>query len=247
MLERIVFKISRNLTAGSEELLLNFLKELKKARIKIEKQNILSALQKIIESKPQMAVFYKALEIFASEKDENIKELTDKLIMKIERSIPKIGENLLKVLPASLKILTHSNSSTVIRTLRYIKDKVKIQEIICTDSEPGGEGKKTEKDFKKYGFNVRKIPDTHIVRALEEANIILIGADAIYSDGFYNKVGTKIILMLAQNLGVKSFLLSSTLKISDNLKHLSLDNYYFESVPSKLIDCIITEEEVKCR
>lgn len=247
MLERIVFKISRNLTAGSEELLFNFLKELKKSRIKIEKQDVLSALQKIIESKPQMAVFYKAFEIFAGEKNENIKELTDKLIMKIEQSIPKIGDNLLKVLPPDSKILTHSNSSTVIRTLRYIKEKVNIKEIICTDSEPGGEGKKTEKDLKKYGFEVKRIPDTHIVRVLEEVNTILIGADAIYGEGFYNKVGTKTILMLAPDFGVKSFLLSSTLKISDNLKHLSLDDHYFESVPAKLVDCIITEEEVRCR
>lgn len=247
MLERIVLKISRNLTAGSEELLFNFLKELKKEKVKIEKNDILGALQRIIEAKPQMAVFYKALEIFAREKDENVKDLTDKLILKIESSIPKIGENLLKVLPSELKILTHSNSSTVVRTLRYIKDKVNIKEIICTDSEPGGEGKKTEKDLKRYDFEVKRIPDTHIARALEEVNAIMIGADAIYGDGFYNKVGTRIILLLSQNFGVKSFLLSSTLKISENLKHLKLDDYYFESIPIELVDCIVTEEGVRCR
>ncbi|MEO0253067.1 MAG: hypothetical protein ABIM13_03240, partial [candidate division WOR-3 bacterium] len=140
MLEKVVFKISRNLTAGSEELLFNFLKEVKKLNVKVEKEDILKSLQKIIEAKPQMAVFYKAMEIFAKENDD-VKNVIDKLIFKIESAIPKISENLLKILPKELKILTHSNSSTVIRTLRYIKDKVNIKEIICTDSEPGGEGK----------------------------------------------------------------------------------------------------------
>lgn len=241
MLEKVVFKISRNLTAGSEELLFNFLKEVKKLNVKVEKEDILRSLQKIIEAKPQMAVFYKAMEIFAKEND-NVKNIIDKLIFKIESAIPKLSENLLKILPKELKILTHSNSSTVIRTLRYIKDKVNIKEIICTDSEPGGEGKKTEKDLIKYDFNVRRIPDTHIIRALEEVNAIFIGADAIYEDGFYNKVGTKIILMLSQNFGVKSYLLCSTLKISNNLKHLVLDDYYFESIPLNLVDSVITEE-----
>jgi len=246
MLEKVIFKISRNLTAGSEELLFNFLKEIKKLNVKIEKEEILTALQRIIEAKPQMAVFYKAMEIFAKENDD-VKNIIDKLILKIEGAIPKISENLLKILPKDLKILTHSNSSTVIRTLKNIKDKVNIKKIICTDSYPGEEGKKTEKDLKKYDFEVERIPDTHVIRALEEVNGVFIGADAIYEDGFYNKVGTRIILTLSQEFGVKSYLLSSTLKISDNLKHLKLDDYYFESIPLELVDCIVTEEGIKCK
>ncbi|MEO0267524.1 MAG: hypothetical protein ABIM36_05240, partial [candidate division WOR-3 bacterium] len=77
MLEKVVFKISRNLTAGSEELLFNFLKEVKKLNVKVEKEDILKSLQKIIEAKPQMAVFYKAMEIFAKENDD-VKNVIDK-------------------------------------------------------------------------------------------------------------------------------------------------------------------------
>ncbi len=241
-MESIVHKILKDFKSGSEELLLTFLKGVLTSRKKIEKEELLKAISKIIETHPSMAVFYKLIEETVKIEEENLKDFLINLTRKVEETPKKIATKVYPLLKDKKKVLTHSRSSTVIKVLRELKKKEVNFKVYCTESRPGEEGRITFKELKKIGFDTEIIPDLYVTKLIPEIEAIIFGADAVYEEKIINKVGTYSLTLIGNHFKIPNFCLTSTLKISNNFKNLPKTNEFFEEIPLKLIDHFITDE-----
>jgi len=241
-MESIVHKILKDFKSGSEELLLTFLKGVLTLRKKIEKEEFLKAVSKIIEVHPSMAVFYKLMEETVKVPEEKIKDFLIDLTRKVEEAPKKISLKIYPLLKDKKTLLTHSRSSTVIKVLRELRKRGIDFKIYCTESRPGDEGRLTFKELKRIGFEAELIPDLYVTKLIPSIQAIIFGADAVYEDKIINKVGTYPLVLIGNHFKTSTFCLTSTLKISNNFKNLPRINEFFEEVPLKLIDNFITDE-----
>ncbi|MEN3045865.1 MAG: hypothetical protein ABDH49_02610 [Candidatus Hydrothermales bacterium] len=243
-MESVVYKVLKDFKSGSEELLLTFLKGVLTSRKKIEKDEFLKAISKIIEVHPSMAVFYKLLEETVKVNEENLKDFLIDLTRRVEETPRKIAEKVYGLLKDTKGILLHSRSSTTIKVLRELKkiDSSFNPYIYCTESRPGEEGKVTEKELKKIGFETKLIPDFYVTKIVDHLDAIIFGADAVYEDKIINKVGTFSLVLIGNFFKIPTFCLTSRMKISNNFKSLKRVSDLFEEVPKKLIDHFVTDE-----
>jgi translation initiation factor 2B subunit (eIF-2B alpha/beta/delta family) len=153
-----------------------------------------------------------------------------------------MSKKILPLIEDKKVLLTHSRSSTVINVLKEIKKNGKKFKIYITESRPGEEGKKTFKELKKAGLEVELIPDLYVTKIIENINGILFGADCVFEDKIINKVGTYVLCLLGKHFKIPTFCLTSSLKISNNLKNLPRTNDLFEEIPITMIDHFITDE-----
>ncbi len=241
-MESIVHKILKDFKSGSEELLLTFLKGVLTSRKKIEKDELLKAISKIIEVHPSMAVFYRLMEETVKTPEENLKDFLINLTRKVEETPKKIAQKVHPLLKDKKSILIHSRSSTVIKALRELKKREVNFKIFCTESRPGDEGRTTFKELKKAGFETELIPDLYVTKLSDNLEAILFGADGVYENKIINKVGTYSLVLIGRHFGIPTFCFTSSLKISNNLKNLPRTNELFEEIPLNLVDHFITDE-----
>lgn len=109
------------------------------------------------------------------------------------------------LIPESSRLLTHSRSSLVERTL--IRSADAIREVICCEARPLYEGRGLAQALAGAGLRSRLIIDAAIASVLQEVDIVLIGADALLPTGLVNKVGTRNIALAALNAGVPCYAL----------------------------------------
>jgi translation initiation factor 2B subunit (eIF-2B alpha/beta/delta family) len=100
------------------------------------------------------------------------------------------------------KILTHSFSSLVYRSLIRASQKGKRFEVICTASFPGGEGISLAKALVKANIPVMLVADLQAFSCLMQCKLMLVGADAWCEDGLVHKVGTRYLALAANQIGV---------------------------------------------
>ncbi len=106
------------------------------------------------------------------------------------------------------RILVHSWSSSVVDTLLRIQP----HQVFCTESYPGLEGRKTATKLLAHRISVVVVSDPAVVEVLPEVQLVLVGADAFTGRGFYNKVGTHLLALAAQEQRVPLWVISETYK-----------------------------------
>ncbi len=158
-------------------------------------------------------------------------------------------------------VLTLSYSSTVEKLL--LESGSSSAEIIVLESRPLLEGRKLALTLHKHNRPVRLITEAQAALFIPQVDVVLVGADTICSDlAVINKVGTKILCLLAKESNVTSAVAADTYKILPHmtseqivleekdgaeiwLEHPSLcRNIYFEPTPFSLIDHFITEKGI---
>lgn len=126
-------------------------------------------------------------------------------------------------------VLTLSRSGTVLGALRRADPSSTVTVAV---SKPGGEGREVAEDLVNAGFDVTLIPDTAIVRRLDEAPIdaVLVGADTVLPSGaVVNKVGTYGTALAALRANVPVYATCAVDKISVD------DDASDESAPSRTV------------
>jgi translation initiation factor 2B subunit (eIF-2B alpha/beta/delta family) len=135
-------------------------------------------------------------------------------------------------------VTTHSASCTVHEALLHTPPKL----LVCTVSEPGGEGRWLAADLKAAGVNVELIADAEGPDAARDSDLVLLGADTVFRDGsLVNKIGTGTIARAAKDAGVPVIVACETFKLAPfDPEPPSEDT--FELIPAALIDRVVTEE-----
>jgi translation initiation factor 2B subunit (eIF-2B alpha/beta/delta family) len=141
-------------------------------------------------------------------------------------------------------VITHSASGTVREALQQTKpDKV-----ICTVSEPVGEGRAFAEEWRRAGFDVELVEDDEAPSRVREASILLIGADTVFIDGtICNKVGTIPLARAAADAGVPTVVAAEVIKLApvpgtQAPELADIERSLFELVPPELITEVVTEE-----
>lgn len=107
------------------------------------------------------------------------------------------------VFPPEAVLLTISNSSTVRRLLAALPPARRPLEVRVLRSLPGGEGALAARDLRRHGVPARVVEDGDAALAIRDADLVLVGADAVEPDGaVVHKIGTRPLAELAHRAHV---------------------------------------------
>lgn len=158
-------------------------------------------------------------------------------------------------------VFTHCHSHTVMDILTAAKKKIKY--VICTETRPMFQGRRTAKDLTNAGIETTMIVDSAASSFIKKADLFITGCDAILTDGsIVNKIGTRQISMVARYYNVPHVVAGSSHKFDPvtyygmgeeieerppsevwerKLKHLTIKNPAFDITQAIYIQDIITE------
>ena len=146
-------------------------------------------------------------------------------------------------------VMTHSASATVREALLHARPA----RVVCTVSEPHGEGRPFSDDLMGEGLAVELVADDDAAHAVTTVDALVLGADSVFRDGsLVNKVGTSDLAQAASEAGVPVLVACETFKlapydpatapgvygVADEIE----DEETFDLTPAEWIDRYVTEE-----
>jgi ribose 1,5-bisphosphate isomerase len=139
---------------------------------------------------------------------------------------------------------THSASATVREALLHTPPK----RVICTVSEPVGEGRAFTDGLRAEGLDVELVADEDAPAAIADATVLLFGADTVFRDGtLCNKVGTTALAQAAAEHGKPVIVAAEIFKLApmdgaEAPEPSAAERELFELTPPDLITLFVTEE-----
>lgn len=142
-----------------------------------------------------------------------VSQTTDKFLQELRLSKEKIAEYGSKRIFNHSRILTHCHSSTVASILQKAKLEGKTFEVVCTESRPVFQGRTTAKEMLDAGIKTIMIVDSAVRHFMNEVDLVVVGADAITSEGNgINKIGTSMVALVAKEARTPFYVASELLK-----------------------------------
>jgi ribose 1,5-bisphosphate isomerase len=131
----------------------------------------------------------------------------------LEKSSDNIAEIGSKRVRNNSVILTHCHSSTVTHMLSKAKNNGKSFEVICTETRPLFQGRRTALEMLDLGIRTTFIVDSAARYFMNQADLVIVGADALTSEGnVINKIGTSMIALAAHEARTPFYVVSELLK-----------------------------------
>jgi ribose 1,5-bisphosphate isomerase len=213
-------------------------------------------------TEPQLRNYLNAIQIITKKapnqtKQELIKKISKLLKQKI-KSKKQIVNNGKKLIKKNFIVYTHCHSSSVTSILITMKKNLK--EVHNTETRPLYQGRITSKELAQHKIKVIEFIDSEMLSAMKDANLILIGADAITEQGLYNKVGSEEIAIIAKEKNIPLYSCASLWKFdckeeiieerseqevwAHHPKNIHIENPAFDKVPLNLIKGIICEKGI---
>jgi ribose 1,5-bisphosphate isomerase len=135
-------------------------------------------------------------------------------------------------------VMTHSASSTVREALVYTPP----ERVVCTTSEPIGEGRDLAEQLRQEALTVELVDDSDAEHAVQTVNLLLVGADTVFRDGsLVNKVGTVGLAEAAKKAGVPVLVACEVIKLSP-AEPRDPGEERFDLTGPQHIDLFLTEE-----
>ena len=179
-------ELAADRTSGAAELALRAAELLSIART----EELREAARALLSAQPAMASVYNAAQAALAGR---LEQFVARLRCSGEVIAGRAAEHV-----RGKVVLTHSFSSTVVHALQQGIPK----RVICTESLPGGEGGRTA-----ALLHGEVIADAAVYSALSDADIVLVGADAVTPDAVINKVGTAMVALAARERGKPAWVL----------------------------------------
>jgi ribose 1,5-bisphosphate isomerase len=187
-----------------------------------------------------------------------------------EKAIRTIGEIGAKRIIDGDTVLTHCNSESAISILTTAKRQGKSFDVIVTETRPLLQGRTTASLLSRRGLDVSLIPDSAVRLYMHKVDKVVVGADAIASNGaVVNKIGTSQIALVAHESRTRFYVAAETYKLSPTTmlgelveieqrsplevvpsswqrenRLVKVRNPAFDITPPEYIDIIITEQGV---
>jgi ribose 1,5-bisphosphate isomerase len=161
----------------------------------------------------------------------------------LEDSRERIAEIGAKRILDGMVVFTHCHSSTVTYLLKKAKQNGRSFEVVCTETRPAFQGRITAKEMLGLGVKTTMIVDSAARSFMRKADIVIVGADAITSEGnVINKIGTATIALLSCEARVPFYVVSELLKFDpatlwgtyEGIEERSRDEVWREA-PEKLV------------
>lgn len=149
-------------------------------------------------------------------------------------------------LPPRLRVLTLSRSATVVAALAAPPARRRPRSVVVLESRPGGEGRAMVRDLRRRGVRARWVPDRELATAVRSADLVLIGADAVYRTGdLVHKVGTRTLVDAARRAGVPTVVVSAYAKFVDRRRPVARRPTGFDRTPGRWIEEFWTDRGVR--
>ena len=194
----------------------------------------------------------------------------DEFVAASIKAAETIGEIGAKRIVDGDTVLTHCNSEMASSVLIHAKEMGRAFRVIVTETRPRFQGRLTASLLARKGLDVALIPDTAARVYMHDVDKVVVGADAIASNGaVVNKIGTSQIALIAHESRAKFYVAAETLKLSSDTllgelveieqrsplevvpkrwvesnKNVKVMNPAFDVTPPEYIDLIITEKGV---
>jgi translation initiation factor 2B subunit (eIF-2B alpha/beta/delta family) len=137
-------------------------------------------------------------------------------------------------------VMTHSASATAREALVHAQ----VERVICTVSEPVGEGRTFSGELAETGLATELVADEDAQHAVATVHLLLLGADTVFRDGsLVNKIKTNGLAKAAKKAGVPVVVACEVLKLAPDDPY-EPDEDRVDLTPSKLIDRYATEEGI---
>jgi ribose 1,5-bisphosphate isomerase len=110
-------------------------------------------------------------------------------------------------------ILTHCHSSAVTETLVEAHRQGKRFRVIQTETRPKYQGRITARELVEAGIDTTMIVDSAARHFMKEIDFVVVGSDAITSEGnVINKIGTSQVALAASEARIPFYVVSTLLK-----------------------------------
>jgi ribose 1,5-bisphosphate isomerase len=174
---------------------------------------------------------------------EAVSSSSSQFLKNLEASKECIAEIGAKRIRDNMVVFTHCHSSTVTHLLSKAKKDGKTFEVICTETRPVFQGRIIAEEMLTLGVKTTFIVDSAARSFMRDADIVIVGADAITSEGnVVNKIGTGTIALLAQEARKPFYVVAELLKFDpaticgdyEKIEERSPDEVW-KDAPEKLI------------
>ncbi|MCW4050697.1 MAG: S-methyl-5-thioribose-1-phosphate isomerase [Candidatus Bathyarchaeota archaeon] len=117
-------------------------------------------------------------------------------------------------------ILTHCHSSAVTATLIRAKENGVDFKVIQLETRPKYQGRITARELVKAGIDTTMIVDSAARHYIKEIDFVVVGSDAITSEGnVINKIGTSQVALAANEARIPFYVVSTLLKFDPETIH----------------------------
>ncbi len=255
-LEALAEKVKGDSISGSSETAIYVLKALHDILSNSEAsgEQLLGFSKLLRQAKPAMAPLSniaRSLEAASQgpEPDKAALASIERIMSNEKTATNRIADNILEKVEGT--VLTLSYSGTVVNVLKTVAKQKDIK-VIVAESFPLGEGRRTAEILTKAGIEIALVTDSMVFAEARNADLCLVGADAITPQALINKVGTYAITLASVQAGIPAYVASSTLKVTAELKPdwiieqrneggISERTQLFEPTPLELIAEVVTE------
>ncbi len=198
---------------------------------------------------------------------ENLRKLAGKEVDhfhdKLNSNIANICKYGSEAIPDGSTIFTHCHSSSV-TSLIISQSKIKDLRVICTETRPRWQGRKTAYELAENQIDTTLFVDSATHMYLPEADLVLIGADSVGGGRLYNKIGSYALIHFAKRMDIPTYSVCETQKfdplvgigyvqpveqrpaseVIDGEVPFKVRNPAFETVPVDMMEGIITEDGI---
>ncbi len=201
----------------------------------------------------------------------SLKALSKKLMQESEilarwskLSKTQMAQYVTEIISDNATVFTFTLSETVLGTLLAAHQNGKVFRVLVTESRPNNDGLITAAELGKAGVPVSASIDACMGELIPQADLMIVGAEAINSDGSaIAKTGTYPAALVAKAQGVPVFVVVDTLKFNvvslaglslkldplvfphdPDYSKLPLRGHLFDATPAPLITGLITERGI---
>ena len=220
-IKNLKIQVAENIAIEAVNALYHIIHRSRKLNAKGLLEEIREAANQLLAARPTEPCTRNALNYILSDlSKDDIVELVitlDKKIRYVKNHIQDVKEQISiygsKKIKNGTIVFTHCHSSTVIGILKFAHKKGIRFEVHNTETRPLFQGRITSVELSKAGINVKHYVDSAARTALRKADICLIGADAITSEGnVINKIGTELFLEIAEKYEIPTYICADSWK-----------------------------------
>lgn len=143
----------------------------------------------------------------------SMRAAAEELLVTLARELDEVAAIGARLVAGKSTVFTHCHASTVTRALRLAQEQGSRFTVYCTETRPRYQGRVTATELAAAGIPVVHSVDSAALLGLREAELVLLGADAVLATGFFiNKVGSSLIAFAAEHLGVPLYVVTHSLK-----------------------------------
>jgi translation initiation factor 2B subunit (eIF-2B alpha/beta/delta family) len=201
----------------------------------------LALARELVRARPDIGAIAGALGrvLVAGRTTEQLVEEAEALIGSRERAAATIAVLLRPELEERI-VMTHSASATAREALIHGGPG----RVVCTVSEPVGEGRAFAAELAEAGLTTEVVADGDAEHAVGTVDILLLGADTVFRDGsLLNKIGTSSLAKAATKRNVPVIVACEVLKVAPADPHQP-DEGRVDLTPPDRIARYVTEEGV---